>query len=699
VLDAPDDLAPWTDREQSWLDFNDRVAARAERPDVPLLERLGALAVAAANLDEFHMVRLPRLAEVPARRRAAARRARAQHRRIADTFERELRPALADHGLRIVRGDELEPELASELFEAHWPPLRSHIAATARGEAPPLHGLRNGAVYVALRWRPDAASEDRMTVVDLPAELPRFARVRRGDRSECFVALEDVVRRFAADALPEVTLLEAAPLRVTRAAELDIDDAETDDLLSAVEGELRRRDAGTAVRLEIGEDASWTLVGAVRRALTLDGEDDVAFCPSFVDLAGLESICEASSRSDLRERPFAPTSLRRPGYSPSIFRTIREGDVLLHHPYDASRPLIDLLEEAAEDPDVVAVKQTLYRTRPDSARARALARAAEAGKEVVAVVELTARFEEAANIARARTLAQSGAHVVYGPLGTETHAEMLLVTRREGDELRRYLHLGTGNLNSQRASIETNLSLLTADPALTSDAMLLFNLLTGYGELPPMQKLIVAPFGLRRHVLLGLEREIEHARAGRPAGLVAQLNTVADPEIISALYRARREGVPIDLLVRGVCCLRPSPPDATPRLRVRSTIDRFVEHVRILHWRNGGEDEVYSGSADWTPRSLDRRIEVLFPIEDPTARQRVVSEILPISLQDERFTWEQGPDGVYHPLGGPDGAWRAQTRFIALAEARARQSRSAEPSKRPGRWPGAATERSETRRR
>jgi polyphosphate kinase len=464
--------------------------------------------------------------------------------------------------------------------------------------------------------------------------------------------------------------------RVTRASDLDIAEDEAEDLLSTIEDELRRRDRGEPVRLEMSESTSWLLAERLRDSVGLR-DRQIVRSPGPLDLAQLWSVYRQIDRPKLRDPSFTPVAEPRLSYAPTIFRSIREGDILLHHPYDSFRPVVDFLEQAAADDDVVAIKQTLYRTSGDSPVIRALTRAAEAGKEVTALVELKARFDEANNIAWARALEQHGVHVVYGLIGLKTHSKVLLVTRREGGALRRYLHLATGNYNPSTARLYTDLSLFTADEVITHDAMLLFNVLTGYGELPPLQHLVVAPFELRQHVLDRIAAEIEHARSGRPAGIAAKMNSLADPDIIAALYRASQAGVPIDLMVRGICRLRPGIPGVSSTIRVRSILDRFLEHARIFWWKNGGEDLVYSGSADWMPRNLDRRIEVIFPVRDPEAKRRIIEDMFPTEWADNQFSWELGPDGTYARRsadGGPPR--RAQQEFMEHTEARSSRRRT-----------------------
>ena len=699
---APDersltDPSLYLNRELSWLAFNKRVLALAQRPDVPVMERLKFLAIASSNLDEFYMVRIGGLerqvhrdspsssgpdgrtpAEVLAEATAEARQLSLE---IAHTFASEVGPELVHHGIRI--GDPGDLERLRDAAVAHYHrEVHPCLTPIAIDHAHPFPILKSGSLNLAFRIRRDggdpgpfdAPEGELLAVVQVPSVLPRFVRLEPD--SLTFVAMEALIGACADALFPGHTILEARPFRLTRASDLDIAEDEAEDLLSTIEDELRRRDRGDPVRLEVAHGASPHLQERLRTMLELEPRQLIE-APSLVNLADLWAIVRQVDLPQLKDPPFVPQPVERLRYAPTIFRSIEEGDVLLHHPYDSFRHVVDFIEQAATDPDVVAIKQTLYRTSGDSPIVRALARAAEAGKEVTALVELKARFDEANNIAWARALEQSGVHVVYGLIGLKTHCKILLVTRREGRKLRRYLHLGTGNYNPTTAKLYTDLGLFTAAEAITHDAMLLFNVLTGYAELSTLRHLVVAPFDLRRHVLHRIDQEIEHARSGRPAGFVAQMNSLVDPEVIEHLYRASRAGVRIDLLVRGICCLRPQVPGVSENIRVRSILDRFLEHSRIFWWRNGGDDLVYSGSADWMPRNLNRRIEVVFPILDPEAKRRVMHDVLGTAFRDNTFSWELQSDGNYVRRSPGDAApVRAQQVFVERVNGRGKTSRT-----------------------
>jgi len=678
----------YSNRELSWLAFDERVLELARREDVPALERLKFISIAASNLDEFYMVRMGGLerrvaqgrTELPGPHtvdwdagellRQAGESARGLGQAIGRTLLDLVGPELQRNGV------EVDWEDISELGEYYEREVHPCLTPIAIDLAHPFPLLRSGSLNLAFRLkgrRLEGEAEDLLAVVQVPSVLPRFVDAGAGR----FVAMERLIAGHAHSLFPGHRILESAAFRLTRASDLDLAEEEADDLLSTIEDELRRRDRGEPVRLELGLDTSLQLTDQLRNMVGVM-DRQIVKSPGPVRLADVMEIVKSVDQPALKDPPFQPVALDRLRYAPTLFRSIEEGDVLLHHPYDAFRHVVDFLEQAASDPDVVAIKQTLYRTSGKSPIIRALKRAAESGQEVTALVELKARFDEANNIAWARDLEQSGVHVVYGLIGLKTHCKMLLVTRRRGGELQRFLHLGTGNYNPTTAKLYTDLSLLTSRPELTRDAMLLFNVLTGYAELPELRHLVVAPFGLRAHLLERIEVEIEHAMAGRPAGLTAQMNALVDPEIIDALYWASQNGVQVDLWVRGICCLRPGIEGVSENIRVRSILDRFLEHARIFWWRNGGEDLVYSGSADLMPRNLDRRIEVVFPILDPDAKARVMEEVLAVGFQDETFAWHMNPDGSYTPLGATSGL-RAQQEFMDRAANRHRQHRHLRP--------------------
>ncbi|MCB9645570.1 MAG: polyphosphate kinase 1 [Deltaproteobacteria bacterium] len=694
----------YNNRELSWLEFNRRVLSLATRPDVPVLERLKFIAITGSNLDEFYMVRVGGLERH--RRRGEARfepgpdglglrelltqvsdHARELYEATGRALLDSVLPELAKNGIRFLGRDEVDPAVQDELQEFYRREVHPCLTPIAIDPAHPFPMLKNGTLNLALRVQhhPGSARDDRLeqpegellAVVQVPSMLPRFLPLPTEDGSHLFATLEDVIARFAHNLFPGYDIAEAATFRITRSSDLDIDEEDAEDLLTTIQDELRRRDRGEPVRLEVSQDTSPELTEKLRTLAHVQ-QRQVLRAPSFVAVSALMKVYGSLSMPELKDDPFTPAPVERLRYTPMMFRAIRERDILMHHPYESFRHVVDFIDLAAKDPDVVAIKQTLYRTSGDSPIVRSLARAAEAGKQVTALVELKARFDEANNIQWAMALEESGVHVVYGLIGLKTHCKMLLVTRREGGKLTRYLHLATGNYHPSTARLYTDMGLFTAREDMTHDAMLLFNVLTGYAELPKMQRLIVSPFTLRQHVLRSIEREIEHAQAGRPAGIKAKMNSLVDGEVIRALYRASQAGVQIDLMVRGICCLRPQVPGVSENIRVQSILDRFLEHTRVFWWRNGGEDEVYLSSADWMPRNLNRRIEVAFPVLDPAIQKRIVEDIIPVEMADNTFAWDQGPDGQYSLRSpGEAAAVRAQATFVRLTRKRAHSVRKA----------------------
>lgn len=688
----------YLNRELSWLEFNRRVLALARRDDVPPLERLKFIAIASSNLDEFFMVRLGGLSqhtdegfdpgpdglELDDLIDRMWSRAREIIAAISNALYDEVLPALAPHGVEIV--DAAFEEEARSYYEREVHPCLTPIAIDT---SHPFPHLKNGSLNIALRVenrQPKSKKHGRfeqpdgelLAIVQVPSVLARFAPFPSATVRHRFLALESVICRFAADLFPGHEILEARPFRVLRASDLDIAEDEAENLLSTIQDELRNRDRGEPIRLDISNEATEDLTSQLAELIGVES-DNVVRVRGLVAKTELMRIYGSVKRPELRDEPFTPAQVERLRYAPTIFRSIAEKDILLQHPYHTFRHVVDFIDQAANDPDVVAIKQTLYRTSGDSPIIRALTRAAEQGKQVTALVELKARFDEANNIAWAMALEKSGVHVVYGLIGLKTHCKMLLVTRREGARLKRYLHLATGNYNPSTARLYTDLGLFTARDDVTRDAMLLFNVLTGYAELPPMSHLVVAPFTLRQHVLDSIDREIEHAQMGRPAGIVAKMNSLVDGEVIERLYEASRAGVSIDLIIRGICCLRPGVPGVSENIRVRSILDRFLEHSRIFWWKNGGEDEVYLSSADWMPRNLNRRIEVAFPILDETIRRKIIEELIPVELADDTNAWLLTEAGAYVPVAPGASPVRAQATFIRTARKRDKSRRALRP--------------------
>jgi polyphosphate kinase len=675
----------YLNRELSWLEFNARVLAEAENESVPLLERLKFHAIVASNLDEFFMVRVAGLKQqltgevgeiqpdgmtVAEQLTAIATRVHQLVERQAENLTHTLFPRLAQEGIVILKPEQLPADSQAALDARFHSEIFPILTPIAIDPGHPFPHLRNKSLNLGVMFQRDAASEVAFGVVQVPMMLPRLMEVSGKNEDgtparHAFVLLEQVIARHVGTIFPSVRLRGVYVFRVTRNFDMEIDEEEAEDLLQTIQQELRRRERGNAVRLEVAGEPTPASLAKLVKALKLDPERDVYRTTGILNVSDLMQIVARDERRDLRDEPYTAIAVPPLRESDDLFATVREGDVLLHQPYESFDGVVDLITRAADDPDVLAIKQTLYRAGGDSPIVKALARAAESGKQVTAIVELKARFDEESNIVWARTLEQSGVHVVYGLLGLKTHAKCLLIVRREKGHLRRYVHLSTGNYNPSTARLYTDVSLFTCRPNICEDASSLFNLLTGYSAPPRWNAFIVSPLGLHEAVLGLIAREAEHARTGRPARITAKMNALVDADVVEALYRASQAGVPTTLLVRGICCLRPGVPRVSENIEVRAIVDRYLEHGRIFHFSNGGKDEVYLSSADWMPRNFHRRVEVMVPVEDPVLRARLI-EILAISVNDNVKSWRLTSDGSYARVQPRPGAplIRSQARFI-----------------------------------
>ncbi len=684
MFDAVDPFDPtlYLNRELSWLAFNRRVLEEARDPSHPLLERLKFLAIFGSNLDEFMMIRY---AGLKAQRAAGVERLSAdgltpaeqlaavsdvlhplvdEHRR---TLREDVLPGLAARGVTIHPMAELTEAARAEL-DAFWTQeLFPVLTPLAVDSGHPFPRLPNLSFSLLLEVVDQEHAATRMAVVQVPSVLPRF--VRLPGPHHAFVMLEDLIRCRVAELFPGHDVRRAHGFRVTRDADFAIAEDEADDLLRAVEDEVRRRRWGDVVRLEVAADMPAAWRDQLRHLLRVD-EADVYEIPHHLNVADFLELASLPL-PELRDAPFVPRLPRALRRHDSTFDAVREGDVLLHHPFHAFDAVLHLLEEAADDPDVLAIKQTLYRVGRRSPVVAALARAAGNGKLVTALVELKARFDEENNIVWARELERSGVHVVYGFAGLKTHAKALLVVRREraangASVTRRYVHLATGNYNPGTAVVYTDLGLLTCDPDLGADVSELFNVLTGFSKQRTWRKLWVAPQTLRPELLAAIDREADHARAGRPARIVAKMNALVDPETIRALYRASQAGVRIELLVRGVCCLRPGLPGVSDRITVRSVVGRFLEHARAAYFFDDGAERLVVGSADWMQRNLNGRVEAVFPIEDPRLKRDVLN-VLELELRDNVKARELLPNGEYARVRRRPGQRRVDSQARLLA--------------------------------
>jgi polyphosphate kinase len=682
----------YLNRELSWLEFNARVLEEAVDPTNPCLERIKFLSIVSSNLDEFFEVRVAGLQEqlyaglepqdFPtdglAPTEQLARIDQRVHRLVADQYQLlhgELIPQLRQSGIEWVRLEELastERAFVDGLFTSSVYPVLTPLAIDPGHPFPHVH---NKSLNIALLVEREHAGQlqELFAVVQVPAVLDRVVVLPGSPERVRFVLLEDVIAAHLGTLFGGFRVLGHTVFRVTRNTDLTIDEDDAEDLLQTIEENLRQRMRGDAVRLEISERADQRFVQMLVTALDLH-DRDVYRVAGPVDLTVLMALHRLEGFRTLKDEPLVPGAPPAFTSAADVFDLIRTQDVLVHHPYESFGPVVNFIERAADDPQVLAIKQTLYRTSGGSPIIRALERAAQNGKQVTALVELKARFDEENNIVWARSLEHAGVHVVYGVVGLKTHCKASLVVRREPDGIRRYVHLSTGNYNPTTARIYTDLGLFTAKPEFGEDASELFNLLTGYSQGRRWRKFLVAPLGLREQVVELIGREGRNAQQGRPARMVVKMNALVEPTVIDALYRAAQAGVRIDLVVRGTCCLRPGIAGLSENIRVISIVDRFLEHSRIFYFENAGEPEVFLGSADWMPRNFFRRIELMFPVEDARLKARLIQELLPVILKDNVKARQLQADGSYVRLTPGEGqeAVRSQAVFQTLARQSAR---------------------------
>jgi len=668
------------------LAFNRRVLDQARTPANPLLERVKFLAIVSSNLDEFFEIRVAGLLQQADSETGGLSidglTPREQLRRIrkevtslvADQYacwHNELVPALAEKGVQFrsaAQLNETERAWAKKYFETQVFPVLTPLAVD-QAHPFPLLGNKTLNVLVSLDHPETPVEEKLMVLLPVPRSLPRIVQIAgRGDGPLRHIFLSEIVKMCTDQLFPGYHVKAAHAFRVTRNSDLYIDDEEADNLLKKIEDELRNLRRGAAVRLEIEDGVDSELLAGLCEHLSLTTEHTFRL-KGPLNFYRLMSLYEMIDRPDLKFPPFIPVVPPEFLGHKDMFELIRERDLLLHHPYESFTPVVDFVEQAARDPNVLAIKQTLYRTSGDSPIVRALIDAAMEGKQVTALVELMARFDEANNIKWARELEQAGVHVVYGLVGSKTHCKCCLVVRREGAVLRRYVHLGTGNYNPKTARLYTDLSLLTCREHLAAEVAQLFNTLTGLGRKPEFQHLLVAPFNLHPRIQELIAAETAHAAAGRPARIMAKMNKLVDPVTIENLYAASQAGVKIDLIVRATCCLRPGVKGLSENIRLRNIVGRFLEHARIFYFENGGTPLVFASSADWMSRNFFRRVETVFPIEDPELRRRIIEDILQIELRDNEDARELQPDGSYMTPVRPEGEepFRAQKYFMAAA--------------------------------
>ncbi|MGH7222564.1 MAG: polyphosphate kinase 1 [Gemmataceae bacterium] len=694
---ALDDPSLYFNRELSWLEFNRRVLEEAQDASVPLLERLKFLAIFESNLDEFFMVRVGGLQQKA--QSGVAYGSGADRLPVKEQLERigQLVREMTDQTYHCLMEDVL-PALEREgivllgptdLTEAH----RNHLAEIFRREVfpvltplavdpgHPFPHLLNKSLNLAVILQRPGNPEKLFAVVQVPSVLPRFVSVEPGTPPRpVFTPLENVIRMNLAELFPGMEIEHDTVFRVTRDSDIEIDDDEVEDLLKTIQEEVRRRRRGAAVRLQIEADAPVEIEQFLMNALDLD-PTEVYRHPGSLDLTGLFHIHGLPGYPHLRDPQFVPQLVPEFVQATNLWSAIRNRDILLHHPYESFSHVVDFIEAAANDERVLAVKLTLYRTSSDSPVVRALAAAADNGKQVTAVIELMARLDEERNIAWARELEKAGVHVVFGFIGLKTHCKVALVVRREDDGIRRYVHLATGNYNPQTARLYTDLGYFTCNPAFCEDASALFNYLTGYCELPQWRKLVVAPSRLQSFMIEKIGRETALQESGKEGRIIAKINGILEPVIVQALYRASQAGVRIDLICRGICSLRPNVPGVSDNIRVISIVDRFLEHSRIYYFGHDGDPQVYIGSADWMDRNLSRRVEVVFPIEPPELKQRLIREMLATSLADNAKARLLLPDGSYERIKPIDDQRRvrSQERFLEMAAEHAVRSLAETP--------------------
>ncbi|MES2697725.1 MAG: polyphosphate kinase 1 [Verrucomicrobiota bacterium] len=677
-------------REESWLAFNRRVLEQAKNPASPLLERVKFLAIVSSNLDEFFEIRVAGITQQAdseagllsidglTPREQMKRITREVNTLVSDQYacwHKDLVPALAEKGVlfrTVAQLDEAERVWVREYFEKQVFPVLTPLAVD-QAHPFPLLGNKTLNVIVSLDQSDTPDTEKLMVIVPVPRSLPRIVQIAPGSEGPLrHIFLSEVIKLCAGTFFPGYTVRGAHAFRVTRNSDLYIDEEEAENLLKKIEEELRNLRRGAAVRLEIEQGVDEELF------TTLCQHVGVTASQAFrmqgpLNLLRLFSLYEMIDRPDLKYPPFTPAELTPFVHGRNIFDRIRERDILLHHPYDSFSPVVEFIDAAARDGEVLAIKQTLYRTSGDSPIVRALIEASMAGKQVTALVELMARFDEANNIKWARELEEAGVHVVYGLVGHKTHSKCCLVVRREGKELRRYVHLGTGNYNPKTARLYTDISLLTCRPHLAAEAAQVFNTMTGHGRTPEFKHLLVAPFNMHSRIQELIAAETKNAAAGKPARIIAKMNKLVDPATIDALYAASQAGVKIELIIRATCCVLPGVKGLSENIKLRNIIGRFLEHARIFYFENAGDPLVYCGSADWMPRNFFRRVETVFPIEDADLKRRLISDILAIELRDNEDARELQPPNGYVPPTRATGepSFSAQKYFMAEANIRA----------------------------
>lgn len=660
------DSKNYVNRELSWLEFDFRILNEARDKSIPLFERLKFLSITASNLDEFFMVRVASLKDmVHAKYKKtdiAGLRPEEQleligektHELVAlqySTYNRSLLSALKQQGLQIVSEHEELTEkdgnFVDRFFHDNVYPVLTPMAVDS---SRPFPLIRNKSLNIAaLVQKKNGADGLEFAMVQVPSGLPRIVELPAdGNGERRVILLEEIIERNMKELFLNYNIVSAHPFRIMRNADFTLDEEEAEDLLEEIQKQLKKRQWGEVIRLEVEEKVDKRLLKILKRELSV-GNDDIYEINGPLDLTFLMKMYGMSGFDELKTPSYTPQPIPAFMNDDDIFTNMRKGDILLHHPYQTFEPVVEFVRQAAKDPDVLAIKQTLYRVSGHSPIVAALAEAAERGKQVSVLVELKARFDEENNINWAKKLEKAGCHVIYGLVGLKTHCKITLVVRREEDGIRRYVHLGTGNYNDSTAKLYTDCGLMTCHPQIGEDATAVFNMLSGYSEPPTWNKLALAPLWLRSRCIRMIKREAEHARAGKPARIMAKMNSLCDKEVIANLYEASCTGVKIELVIRGICCLKAGIPGLSENITVHSIVGNFLEHARILYVENDGSPEVYMGSADWMPRNLDKRVEIMFPVEDPELKKQVI-HILQVQLEDNVKAHVLQPDGTYEKI-------------------------------------------------
>ncbi|MGI6011336.1 MAG: RNA degradosome polyphosphate kinase [Ruminococcus sp.] len=659
----------YRNRELSWIDFDVRVLEEARDKSIPLLERFKFLSITASNLDEFFMIRVASLKDMvhagykkpdiagltpEEQLKAISPRTHQLVQAQYNTYNRSLLPMLRNIGVNIISEHELltkaQQTYVDEFFEENVYPV---LTPMAMDSSRPFPLIRNKTLNIGalIRKKEKKKNKEEMefATVQVPSVLPRIVAIPEDkDGFRCFILLEEIIERNIGKLFLSYDVVCAHPYRIMRNADLTIDEDEAADLLKEIQKQLKKRQWGEVIRLEVQENMDERLLKILKEEFSIQAED-IYEINGPLDLTFLMKLYGVKGYDQYKVKPYMPAAVPALQNEDDIFTNIRKGDILLHHPYMSFDPVVNFVQQAAKDPDVLAIKQTLYRVSGNSPIIAALAQAAENGKQVSVLVELKARFDEENNIVWAKMLEKAGCHVIYGLLGLKTHSKITLVVRREETGIRRYVHLGTGNYNDSTAKLYTDCGLLTCDARIGEDATAVFNMLSGYSEPSVWNKLVVAPLWMRDRFIHLIQMEAEHARKGDKAHIIAKVNSLCDRDIIAALYEASAAGVKIDLIVRGICCLKTGIPGVSENITVRSIVGNFLEHARIFYFYSNGNEEIYMGSADWMPRNLDKRVEIIFPIEDERLKKEAW-HILDTQLRDNVKAHILQPDGTYEKI-------------------------------------------------